>query len=159
SVGASDYMWLRGDHAVNLGIAVPFRGTDCGVRCETAAPFPADYVRILLERPRVAFTTGVQTTRPQFWSRLGRWLALNAPAYCAIRATGPDCARGMVPRYSLEEWDGFAFATIGLLDDSGLALVEPSPELHPPAPRPDEATPFALQVRGYGDSDLLARRL
>jgi protein-L-isoaspartate(D-aspartate) O-methyltransferase len=159
SVGVADYMWLRGDQAMNLGVAVPFGRADCGVACETAAAYAADYLRSLLERPREAFGTGVQTTRPQFWWRLTRWLALHATAYCNLRTTAPDCARGMVPRYSLDEWGGFAFATIGLLDDSGLALIEPWPEFHPPAPRLDEVTPFALQVRGYGESDLPARRL
>lgn len=158
-VGRADFMWLAGTLAMNQGVGVLLAGTDCGVRCETATPDLAAKLGDLLAHPGGGMATGVSLRRADFWWRLTRWLALRAPDYCALRASGPACARGMLPRFSLEEWDGFAFATIGLLNDAGLALLEPSRPLHPPAPRIDEATDFELVVRSYGEDDTTARHL
>ena len=65
----------------------------------------------------------------------------------------------MLPRFSLDEWDGFAFGTLGVLGGEGLALLEPEPPLHPPAPRPAESETFELCVRGFGPSATAAERL
>ena len=107
----------------------------------------------LLTHPGTQIATGVKLTRAEFWWRLASWLSLRATDFCSLVAGGPDCARGMLPRYSLDEWDGFAFETLGVLGREGLALLEPEPPLHPPAPRP-----AARWIRSRLASVLLRRK-
>jgi protein-L-isoaspartate(D-aspartate) O-methyltransferase len=158
-VGTTDYMWLQGLHAVDFGVVLPLPGTSCRVQCHTHRRELAQAVPDLLTHPGTQIATGVKVRRGEFWSRLARWLSLRVTEFFSLMAGGPDCARGMLPRYSLDEWDGFAFGTLGVLGGEGLALLEPEPPLHPPAPRPAESETFELCVRGFGPSATAAERL
>ncbi len=159
SIKDCGFMRLRGAFAEAEGASLKL-GPEPGVHVSFAGECAGDAEAIykLLTGPARDRATGVVTKADDVWGGLSLWLATREPALCNLSAEGELASSGVVPY--LFGWKGQRtwWATSGVLDESGLAVLM-QPHGQPPASDTPGDAAFELFVRSFGSSDAAAQRL
>jgi protein-L-isoaspartate(D-aspartate) O-methyltransferase len=121
---------------------------------------PTDNIYEWLNATYEEVATGIQVTSHDVWRSLMFWLAIHEPRFVNVSLKGEMVASQKAP-YLFGADSQFPWrATIGLLHETGLAVVVRPPghllEMKPPPEKPET---FELYVRCYGDGETAVAQL
>ncbi|ETX04822.1 methyltransferase domain-containing protein [Candidatus Entotheonella palauensis] len=146
-----EFMRLRGEFAgpEMLGPLGPERGLLIG--SEEALPVPNDTLYNWLSGPSQDDPAGMHMALRDLRSSLWLWLGIHETGHFRVYATGDIAKRGWIPDLlSVSVPGGLFRGTSGLVNEDGVCLLARSD---------DEANPFPLRLRSYGNAKALTQRL
>lgn len=159
------------DHLVSVSVRdggfMPLRGAlafpptlvplepEAGLFMALAQPrvVEAQQMRTMLSGPYTNWETAVEVRQEDLEIGLFFWLTIGNPTACGIIARGSDAEQPAIP-FPLTRGRDFR-ATIGLLEDDGLAILANAAR---PAEQ-DQGVDLRLVVRGFGRNQQPAQRL
>ncbi len=169
STAPCGFMRLRGDLAARPELTTGQLGPEPGLSYSHEGPRKNDPDRVYtwLLGTRREFLPHVRVSVPEIWQGLNLWLFVHAPEYFGLSAEGEMVKRDRVPPvFRFSGIEGTWCATIGLLEENGLALValehaqSGETELCEDAPAGSSVqTPAELSVWSYGPEETAARHL
>jgi protein-L-isoaspartate(D-aspartate) O-methyltransferase len=151
SIRDCTFLMLRGAHAKSQDTLQLGSEPDLQLWADELGSVDPDTVYGLLTGPSRNLAIDIRLTQPETWSGLIFWLGLHETSLCGLAASGAMAEQGDLPWLVSSRSVVETRATVGLLEDHGLALLTRSSDA--------SAEPFALAVCSFGDAEHLVQRL
>jgi protein-L-isoaspartate(D-aspartate) O-methyltransferase len=146
-----EFMRLRGEYAGPESVERVGPRQDLLIRSEGALSVPRDTIYSWLHGPSRDYPAEMQMTLRDIWSSLWFWLGVYETGHVRVYAAADMAQHGRIPNLLSVSMPGAVYrGTSGLVSEDGVCLL---------AGADHDTTTFALQLRSYGNAEVLTQRL